>query len=115
MDVADMYPEGFHPLKPELSRDFQRPARYYSRTERPPRYYFIDFGFAVKFDLSGARLMPHVRGGDKTVPEHLRDPLRKGYFNPFLIDVYTIGNMVRQRFLDVSHSYSNTVQLLKFC
>ncbi|KAK7435430.1 hypothetical protein VKT23_019691 [Stygiomarasmius scandens] len=100
MDVTDMYPEGFHPLEPELSRDFQRPARHYSRTERPPRYYFIDFGFATKFGPSQARLMPHVRGGDKTVPEHLRDPLRQGFFNPFLIDVYTVGNMIRQRFLD---------------
>ncbi|THU86957.1 hypothetical protein K435DRAFT_842728 [Dendrothele bispora CBS 962.96] len=101
MDAKEMYPEGYHPLRQHLARDFKGPALpRYSRTERPPSYYLIDFGVSVKFEPSQPRRMIHLAGGDKSVPEHLKDPDRTGMFDPFAIDVYTMGNMIRQQFIE---------------
>ncbi|TFK72497.1 hypothetical protein BDN72DRAFT_731085, partial [Pluteus cervinus] len=63
------------------------------RTERPPKYYFIDFGISRQYDPSDASPIEGIiRGGDKSPPEYA-DP--SGRCNPFPTDVYSLGNTIR--------------------
>jgi hypothetical protein len=95
-DASRMYPNGFHPVKIDRNRNFQGTAETYTRTQRPPIYYFIDFGLSRQYASRDALDEP-VRGGDKSAPEH-RSQRR---CNPFRTDIYYIGNLVRQEFMKV--------------
>jgi hypothetical protein len=95
-DASRMYPNGFHPVKIDRNKNFQGTAETYTRTQRPPIYYFIDFGLSRQYASRDALDEP-VRGGDKSAPEH-RSRRR---CNPFQTDIYYIGNLVRQEFMNV--------------
>ena len=95
-DPSEMYPRGFHPTELDRSRDFKGRARRYTRTQRPPRYYLIDFGLSRQYNSRQAFDAP-LRGGDKSAPEH-RNLTR---CNPFYTDIYDLGNLVRQEFIKV--------------
>ncbi|KAF4622391.1 hypothetical protein D9613_009142 [Agrocybe pediades] len=97
-----------HAYPSQSSRDFNihnlmmdcsiGPAKYYTRTQRPPKYYIIDFGLSRQYDASNtAPLEDIIHGGDRTVPEFQTsvDPQ-----NPFWTDVYYAGNLIREAFLD---------------
>jgi hypothetical protein len=102
MDGKCLYPGGFHPRRTHLSPSYTRTAKYYTRTERPPKYYLIDFGLSRFYDpKDGPSLAWPVRGGDKTVPE-IQGEKYSEKCDPFLVDIYGIGNMIKQTFLDVS-------------
>ena len=108
LDPSDMFPESFHPAMIDRSKDFRRKAKWYSRTRRPTRYLLIDFGLSRRYDLAnGPPLDLPVRGGDKSAPEH-RD--RVTLCNPFQTDVYHLGNVIREDFMQVYTflSLSNT-------
>ncbi|KAI9451008.1 kinase-like domain-containing protein [Lactarius psammicola] len=93
-DSSKMYPNGFHPVKIDRNRNFKGTAKAYTRTQRPPRYYFIDFGLSRQYPSQDATDEP-LRGGDKSAPEH-----RSGRrCNPFHTDIYYIGNLIRQEFV----------------
>ncbi len=94
--AARMYPNGFHPVKLDRNRDFKGAAKAYTRTQRPPVYYFIDFGLSRRYTSRNVTDEP-LRGGDKTAPEHRS----KGRCNPFPTDIYYIGNLVQQEFIEV--------------
>ena len=96
LDPSGMYPKGFHPAKINRSRDFKSRAKRYTRTQRPPRYYLIDFGLSRQYSSRKALDVP-LRGGDKSAPEH-RNVTR---CNPFYTDIYYLGNLVRQKFMKV--------------
>ena len=99
-DPSEMYPQGFHPTKPNRTRDFKGKAKRYTRTQQPPRYYLIDFGLSRQY-LSREVLDEPLRGGDKSAPEH-----RNGtWCNPFYTDIYYLGNLVRQEFMRVRLRY----------
>ncbi len=101
MDPRNMYPDMFHPRLPHRARGWKGRAKYYSRTARPTKYYIIDFGLSLKFDpKDGPPIAYPIEGGDKTVPELQH---RSGWRNrdPFPTDVYYIGNMIREDFLQV--------------
>lgn len=68
-------PDSFHPLERDLKYDFSSRVRYRSRTERPPRYYFIDYGLSILYkpEELPATVRAH-EGGDKSVSEFLTDP-----------------------------------------
>ncbi|KAH8987525.1 hypothetical protein EDB86DRAFT_3245740 [Lactarius hatsudake] len=85
---------GFHPVKIDRNRNFKGTAKAYTRTQRPPRYYFIDLGLSRLYPSRDAKDEP-LRGGDKSAPEH-RSGLR---CNPFHTDIYYIGNLIRQEFI----------------
>jgi hypothetical protein len=70
IDPREIYPESFHPMKTMFKRDFNGFARHFTRTQRPPKYYLIDFGLSRKYDPSetNPREIP-ILGGDKEVPE----------------------------------------------
>ena len=98
MDASELYSGGFHPIRPRMNADFSGYAdRKYSRTERPPKYYIIDFGLSKRFEEDElVRALERV-GTDLTVPEYHND----ARVEPFRVDVYCVGNMIRKEFLDV--------------
>ncbi len=91
-----------HPTHPRRSYDFRRKVKHSTRTERPTRYYIIDFGLSRSFSPGQRLIAPTNIGGDRTVPEYL-DP--SGLSNPFPIDVYHLGNMIKTHFVRVSDVY----------
>jgi hypothetical protein len=88
-DPSGMYPDLYHPVWTERRRDFAGRATHYSRTQRPPKYYLIDFGLSRRYegDIS-AVVEPVIVGGERTAPEHAKD---RGATpcNPFQTDVYS--------------------------
>jgi hypothetical protein len=101
LDPGPLYPHSFHPVKTDRSRDLRKPAMHYKRRDRPTKYYFIDFGISRRYRQDQRPPMePIIVGGDRTAPEH------QGHVqscDPFPTDVYYIGNMVREDFLQVLH------------
>ena len=99
LDPSYMFPESFHPADIGRSKDFRRKAKWYSRTRRPTRYLLIDFGLSRRYDpANGPPLDKPLRGGDKSAPEH-QD--RVTPCNPFPTDVYYLGNLVREYYIQV--------------
>ena len=103
---GSMYPDGWHPCNSNQMRDnIIVPAKHFSRTERPPKYIFIDFGIARQYDPKNtAPLELPIRGGDKSVPEfqeNINTPC-----NPFPTDIYYAGNLIREGVLKVGHKAS---------
>src|SRR5882757_2179808 len=104
MMEGTMYPDGWHPNDDKSKPNFTRYRRseIYTRTQRPPKYYIIDFGISRQYDpANGTPLEDPINGGDKTVPEHQG---RRGIIpcNPFFTDIYYAGNVIRTEFLEVS-------------
>ena len=96
-DPSGMYPKGFHPVRLNRSRDFKGRAKSYTRTQRPTRYYLVDFGSSHRYNSRNALDDP-LPGGDNTAPEQQLE----GLYNPFRTDIYDLGNVIRERFLKVS-------------
>ena len=95
-DLSGMYPQGCHPVQLDWSMDFKERAKRFSRTERPPRYYFINFGLSRQYTSLDVSDEP-VYGSDKSAPEHRHG----GRCNPFRTDIYHLGNLVRDCFMRV--------------
>ena len=93
-DPSGMYPNGFYPTKLNRNRDLR--AKQYTRTQRSPRYYLIDFGLSRQYSSRNALDGP-LRGGAKSGPEHRSET----QCNPFHADIYYLGNLVRQKFMQV--------------
>ncbi|KAF8263961.1 kinase-like domain-containing protein [Lactarius quietus] len=97
LDPTNMFPDSFHPVALERSKDFRHKVKEYSRTRRPTRYLLIDFGLSRQYDpANGPPLDEPLHGGDRTAPEH-RDG--ETPCNPFPTDVYYLGNLVRQHYI----------------
>ncbi|TFY51207.1 hypothetical protein EVJ58_g10687 [Rhodofomes roseus] len=100
MDASAMYPDMWHPRAPSITLDYSDIAKHFSRTEKPPRHYYIDFGLSRKYnpDDGPPRELP-ILGGDKSVPEFQGD----GYdepADPFRTDIYYLGSFIREGFLE---------------
>ncbi|KAI0062806.1 hypothetical protein BV25DRAFT_1915928 [Artomyces pyxidatus] len=99
MDPSEMYPDSFHPILIHRRRDWKGKAKHYTRTQRPPRYYLIDFGLSVILKPEdGPPLVRFARGGDKSAPEH-NAPNALWVQDPFPTDIYHLGNLIRETFL----------------
>ena len=90
-DPSKMYPKGFHPVKIDRNRNFKDAAKAYTRTQRPPRYYLIDFGLSRQYPSRDALDEP-LRGGDQSAPEHQSG--RR--YNPFHTDIYYTSNLAQE-------------------
>ncbi|RPD78669.1 hypothetical protein L226DRAFT_503302 [Lentinus tigrinus ALCF2SS1-7] len=110
MHPTPLLSEIAHPTKPHRSYDFRRKVREYTRTERPTRYYIIDFGLSRRFFPGDNFIAPTNFGGDGTVPEY-KDP--SGMSNPFPIDVYHLGNMIKTHYMQKSYSLNFMRPLLE--
>ncbi|KAL4247867.1 hypothetical protein ABKN59_007473 [Abortiporus biennis] len=99
MDPKSMYPNMFHPIEKSLNRNFKGKAKHSTRTAQPAKYYLIDFGLSRMYDpKNGPPLDYPVLGGDKSVPEFKKHP--RDQYNPFPTDIYYVGNMIQETFLD---------------
>ena len=108
LDPSGMFPDSFHPADPRKSKDFRQTAKVYSRTRRPTRYHLIDFGLSRLYDpAKGPPLDRPLRGGDKSAPEH-QD--RETPCNPFPTDVYYLGNLVREEYMEVRSFFFKNLQ-----
>lgn len=93
---GSMFPDGWHPCDDEMDPTFTKDARFYSRSRRPPKYYFIDFGISRHYEPGhGPILEPPIRGGDKSVPEFTSG----APCDPFATDIYYLGNFIREGIL----------------
>ncbi|KAJ7144698.1 kinase-like domain-containing protein [Mycena filopes] len=105
MDGQHLFPDGFHPRFQVLSPDRRRRAKHYTRTQRPVKYYLIDFGISTAFKPGEAHIATQILGRDRTVPEFIRiedlpdTPASALLHDPFPVDVYYIGNTIRREFL----------------
>ena len=103
---GSMYLDPWHPC----DRNYRRNnvcvrAKHLSRTECPPKYYFIDFGISRRYDPEDkAPLEPPIRGGDKSVPEFMEDiDIPR---NPFQTDIYYAGNLIVSGVMKVNKDIS---------
>lgn len=99
-DPRPLFPQMFHPVRYKSKRDnIWRSAKYYSRTARPTKYYFIDFGISRKFEPEDAPFLEYpILGGDKSAPEF---EVSVDLQDPFPTDVYYIGNLIREHLMGV--------------
>lgn len=105
VDFSPLYDEPVHPACPTMRLDFSgRSKRPRSRTLRPVKYYHIDFGHACRYNPEdGDPQIPVGYGGDHSVPEFAT----QDSCNPFFVDVYRAGNMIRANFIEVCPTLSH--------
>ncbi|KAI0041033.1 hypothetical protein FA95DRAFT_1501976 [Auriscalpium vulgare] len=105
LDPSGMYPNSFHPVKINRTRNFHWFAKSYTRTQRPPRYYLIDFGLSGTYDPAEGPPRDIVRrGGDKSAPEH-RNYRDLPVVDPFPTDIYYLGNLLREDFMNKYYGF----------
>jgi len=101
MDGSDICASPIHPFRSNKQRDGVTNSRFFTRTARPVKYYLIDFGHAKVYDsnisLEATLDAPGWGAGDSTIPEFTKD----ADCNPFSVDVYCMGNLIRQEFTEV--------------
>ncbi|EPQ53169.1 hypothetical protein GLOTRDRAFT_79257 [Gloeophyllum trabeum ATCC 11539] len=103
MDGTALYPEGFHPVVTDMKPDMTGSAKHYTRTEYPTKYYLIDFGLSRCYNPDdGPPREPPIFGGDKSVPE-FQNSIKP--VDPFPTDVYYLGNMIREDFLQTERGF----------
>ncbi|KAG2135813.1 hypothetical protein DEU56DRAFT_737574 [Suillus clintonianus] len=97
MDADLLYKGPFHPMQPVMRRDFKGYAKHYTRTQRPVKYLYIDFGISRRYDPSEAKPTEiPIFGGDKRVPEFQNSNEPR---DPFPTDVWYLGRAIQQDFL----------------
>ncbi|KAF8838515.1 hypothetical protein BDN67DRAFT_971432 [Paxillus ammoniavirescens] len=102
-DPRNLYPNFFHPMETSLKRDYTGPAKHLTRTQRSPKYYHVDFGLSRRYDPSDTNPKEEpIFGGDKQVPEFQNsiEPC-----NPFPTDVFYIGNVIRNDFIQTTRGF----------
>ncbi|KAJ7088720.1 kinase-like domain-containing protein [Mycena belliarum] len=118
MEGSKMFPDGWSPHHPKLNRDFYSGrARLYTRTQRPPKYYIIDFGISRQYDTRDPPPLedPH-RGGDKSVPEFQLTEAGEAPepCDPFPTDIYYLGNLILHDFVEGHPDYEYRNRLRGF-
>ncbi|KAG6835759.1 hypothetical protein H0H93_014935 [Arthromyces matolae] len=100
-DTQHLFDSPPHPGNGLMRRDFGgRVKQLSSRTFKPVKYYLIDFGLSKVYQPEDAPFLKQPPwGGDKTVPEVYGSPDAPPC-DPFAVDVYCLGNYLRQMFLD---------------
>ena len=97
MDGSPLYPLGHHPVRTNYSSNGVYEINPLSRQEHPVKYYFIDFGLSCHFKPGDSPLVVGTKGRDKEPPE-LSD---KHPYNPFQLDIFILGNVYLQEFVQV--------------
>ncbi|KAH9839162.1 uncharacterized protein C8Q71DRAFT_748236 [Rhodofomes roseus] len=88
-----------HPSDARKTRDYRKWATPYTRTERPTKYYYVDFGLSRRYNPNDEPpLELPVLGGDKSVPERQGNGHVK-LGDPFAADVYYLGSCILLEFL----------------
>lgn len=98
MDGRALFPAGHHPVRINNTIDAMHKATPLTRSERPVRYYYIDFGLSVKFPEGASHLVVGDVGRDDEVPELSSDVP----YDAFKVDVYALGNLYYKELEQVS-------------
>ncbi len=103
-DGTPLYPQGFHPSSQSILPSSIRQTRPLCRADVPSvKYYITVFGISTHFqDPSAPRLVTGLDAQDKDVPELSRDVP----YDPFAVDIWTLGSVYKRHFIDVSLRYS---------
>ncbi|KAJ6594579.1 hypothetical protein B0H19DRAFT_1284098, partial [Mycena capillaripes] len=84
---------------PSCDREYAQRAKFYIRTQCPPKSYPIDFGLFRRYSTRDLPpLEPPIHGGDKIVPEF--QPVRSPACDPFPTDISFLGNMIHKCFVE---------------
>lgn len=95
MDASAMFPEMWHPCQESMRLDYTGASTAkYTRTRRPPKYYYVDFGLSRQYDDETERLETALEGTDLSAPEL---QLLQAY-EPFALDIYCLGNFLQGTF-----------------
>ncbi|KAF7318271.1 Protein kinase domain-containing protein [Mycena chlorophos] len=103
MDGVHLYPHGFQPdiLHQDLKLgDKYGSASHTTRTWKPVKYYFADFGISRQYSASQREegiLDTFIMGGDKSPPEHQG---KYSKVDPFATDIYFLGNFIKTSFVE---------------
>ncbi|KZV99365.1 hypothetical protein EXIGLDRAFT_640546 [Exidia glandulosa HHB12029] len=102
VDFKTLYPPGvtWHPQRPGYNHDTTKFVEPRWRWRGKAQYYLIDYGISSRFEGPGPHLVTGVLGRDQGPPE-LSDNTP---YDPFKIDVFTIGNYFLERYVS---KYSN--------
>lgn len=100
-NVALLYDFPPHPWRQEMRHDFTGKVKQVAtRTRVPLKYYLVDFGLSHVYLPEDAPHLEHPPwGGDRSVPEFLTPG--NAPCDPFPVDVYCIGNCIRENFTEV--------------
>lgn len=110
MDGTPLYPKGFHPGRHGRSISVQHSVRGRYRLHAPPvSYYLIDFGLSTKYQGDGPYTAWGTDGQDRDAPE-LMYPGPS--YDPFALDIFTLGNVYKKSLLDVCIRLSLACHLL---
>ena len=113
MQGGDLFPEGFHPVYTHCLPDGRRWAKPKSRILTALKYYYVDFGLAVR--IIGNKESARVTGAfgqDRDPPELSWDTP----YDPFKLDIFILGNVFRKQICAVSvHCQYFDIPLSKFC
>ena len=92
-------------MSPTLTKEVKEPR---TRTSKPPKYYIIDFGMSRRYSPGDPHpTETHPDGGDRTVPE-FNNSWDLVVHDPFAVDIYCLGNIIKREILDVSYSHRRT-------
>ncbi|TFK74339.1 hypothetical protein BDN72DRAFT_833694 [Pluteus cervinus] len=107
MEGNGLFPDGWNQAYAGLLPDGRKASKVFTRTQRPPKYYLIDFGLSRQYDPSDPNPLDEpIYGGDKTVPEFKTN---REAFNPFQTDIYYMGNMIR-KYITEGHRIYGSVE-----
>lgn len=107
MDADALFPEGFHPIETKYDPSYTHPIQPKSRSGVDIKYYFIDFGLSVEVSPE-TKYVLGIFGRDDTVPElSLTEP-----YDAFKVDIYIMGNMLKQTLCNVCISHVYCILLL---
>lgn len=88
-------------------RNFVGAVQAYTRMRRPPRYYLVGFELSVLY--SSRDIVDETwRRGDTFAPEHRS----RGCSNPFHTDIYYLGHLVSQEFVEASSYFSGSSEMI---
>jgi hypothetical protein len=99
LDPSDLFPTPFHPVETNKTQSLRKNVKHYSRSQRPAKYYLVDFGISRQYTAEERPPSePIIQGADKSPPEHQGSALA---CDPFPTDLYYVGNMARTELLGV--------------
>ncbi|KAJ7686936.1 hypothetical protein B0H17DRAFT_1302581 [Mycena rosella] len=106
MDGIHLFPDGSHPqhqYQDYMWHSFKR-LRHYTRTQRPVKYYFIDFGISSMFAPEEDTRVEGIEGGDNSPSEEEICRFHpKFWICSLCTDIYCLGDWIRTELLEVNH------------